>query len=251
MKDQVDSLQANGIGAACIHSAMGREEKIQVIDDLKEGKIKLLYVAPERIALDSFQRFLQHKIHISLIAIDEAHCISQWGHDFRPDYGKLSILKSLFPDIAIVALTATATKQVQDDIVQKLQLAEPATFCGSFDRPNLSINVWPKRGSFDKICHLLARHKNESAIIYCFSRNETEKLAKKLQDTGYDALPYHAGLPANSRNRYQELFVKDEVNIMVATIAFGMGIDKPDVRLVVHTVFPKSLEGYYQEIGRA
>jgi len=250
MKDQVDNLQTNGISAAFINSSMSEREKSMVKQQLQDGQIKLLYIAPERLDVDGFKEFLQ-QINISLIAVDEAHCISEWGHDFRPSYYKLRVLKEWFPDTPIVALTATATPKVQQDIVNKLSLKNPNSFLGSFDRPNLTLKVMRKRNSFEKILDLLEKNKWESVIIYCFSRKETEKIAEKLQEQRYNALPYHAGLPDKERKQNQELFINDKVDIIVATIAFGMGIDKPDVRLVIHYVFPKTLESYYQEIWRA
>ncbi len=186
-----------------------------------------------------------------MIAIDEAHCISQWGHDFRPDYRNLKILRNNFPLIPIVALTATATEKVREDIIKQLHLENSKVFISSFNRPNLSYEVLPKKDSFKSIIALLNNNKEKSVIIYCFSRNDTEKLVDNLNKYGFSALPYHAGLDSKQRKENQERFIKDEINIMVATIAFGMGIDKPDVRLVIHHSLPKSIEGYYQETGRA
>lgn len=250
MKDQVDSLQANGIGAACFNSSMSNKEKHQVVIDLRMGDIKLLYISPERLAVWWFDEIL-NSIPISLIAIDEAHCVSERGHDFRPDYNNLSILRKWFPKVPMVALTATATKKVQDDIVDKLSLRKPQRFVWWFDRPNLSLHVVPKRNSFDAIVELLKKNKGESAIIYCFSRKETESIAGKLKKAKIKALPYHAWLSDSVRTKNQEKFIRDQVDVIVATVAFGMGIDKPDVRFVVHYVFPKTVEWYYQEIGRA
>ncbi len=250
MKDQVDSLKANGISAEFINSSLSYMENmaIQVRTHMKE--IKLLYVAPERFANESFLKFL-NSIDLDLIAIDEAHCISEWGHDFRPDYRNLKQLKILFPKVPIIALTATATEKVRKDILNQLSLQNPNIFISSFDRKNLNLKVIRKKDSFKKILEILKEHKNESTIIYCFSRKETEKLAVDLEQKGYKAIFYHAGLDDKIRKKNQELFIKDEVNIIVATIAFGMGIDKSNVRLVIHHTFPKTLEGYYQEIGRA
>lgn len=250
MKDQVDALRANGVSAAYLNSSLSAKEIQEIQIELEEGKIKILYVAPERLALPHFQEFL-HNLDINLIAIDEAHCISEWGHDFRPDYRNLRTLKSTFPKIPIIALTATATEKVRQDILKQLNLEKPKQFVSSFDRPNLTFTVTPKRQAFDKLVTLLKKYKTESVIIYCFSRKETEKIADALNAEGYSAAPYHAGLNNEKRQKNQDLFIKDEVNIIVATIAFGMGIDKPDVRMVVHYSLPKSLEGYYQEIGRA
>jgi len=250
MKDQVDGLKANGIAAAFINSSLTENERQSVKLWLKKWEIKILYIAPERLNVDGFKDFIK-QINVSLIAIDEAHCISEWGHDFRPSYSKLQVLKSICPEIPIIALTATATPKVQKDIIQKLDLINSNNFLGSFDRPNLSLRVVRKRNTFDKLLNLLEKKKWESVIIYCYSRKETEKIADKLRLAGHNALPYHAWLKNEIRKRHQEMFIKDDVDIIVATIAFGMGIDKPDVRLVVHYVFPKTLEWYYQEIGRA
>lgn len=250
MKDQVDSLVSNGIKARYLNSSLSSKESEKIINELRDGSIKILYVAPERFAVPMFQDLLK-TLSISLIAVDEAHCISQWGHDFRPDYRNLKQLKTLFPDIPIVALTATATEKVQADILQQLELERPRKFITSFDRPNLEIQVLRKRNGLEKIIQLLQNNKRESVIIYCFSRRDTEELARDLSLNGFNALAYHAGLSPEVRKDTQDKFVRDEVPVIVATIAFGMGIDKPDVRLVVHHSFPKSLEGYYQEIGRA
>ena len=210
----------------------------------------MLYIAPERLGVPGFLDFLQ-SLHISLIAIDEAHCISQWGHDFRPDYRNLSLLKQQFPNTPIIALTATATHQVRDDMVLQLGLKNYQMFISSFNRPNLSYEVFPKKDSLAAIGALLQDYKDKSVIIYCFSRNDTEILVNNLNRHGFNAVAYHAGLNAKTRKENQEHFIKDKVNIMVATIAFGMGIDKPDIRLVIHHSLPKSIEGYYQETGRA
>ena len=250
MKDQVDSLKENGINAAYINSSLSAGE----ISDIKyktiNGEIKILYIAPERFAINEFKDFLSN-IKIDLVAVDEAHCISEWGHDFRPEYRNLKKLKVLFPNTPIIALTATATQRVREDIVGQLSLEEGRIFISSFDRENLSFSIVRKKDAFDKLVHLIEKHKGESAIIYCFSRKDTELIANSLKSEGFNALPYHAGLNQETRKKTQEMFVKDKVDIIVATIAFGMGIDKPDIRLVVHYTFPKTLEGYYQEVGRA
>ena len=250
MKDQVDALLANGINAAFLNSSLTGLEIKQIENQLRAGEIKILYVAPERLALPHFQEFL-HTLKIDLIAIDEAHCISEWGHDFRPDYRNLRLLKTTFPEVPLIALTATATEKVRADILQQLHLDTPKQFVSSFNRENLSFSVLPKRNTFDHLVHLLKKQRNESVIIYCFSRKETDGIAASLKQEGFKAAPYHAGLSNDERKQNQELFVKDKIDIIVATIAFGMGIDKPDVRMVVHHSLPKTIEGYYQEVGRA
>lgn len=250
MKDQVDSLKANGISAEFINSSIKYDEieTIQVRAHL--GEIKLLYIAPERLSQEKFMQFLK-SLNPSLIAIDEAHCISEWGHDFRPEYRNLKRLRTEFPGKPMIALTATATEKVRKDIINELSLQNPKIFISSFNRDNLNLRVLKKKDSFEKILELLKRYKNDPVIIYCFSKKETEKLALDLESEGYNATFYHAGLSDELRKKNQELFIKDKVNIVVATIAFGMGIDKSNVRMVIHHTFPKTLEGYYQEIGRA
>ena len=250
MKDQVDGLKANGIAAEFINSSLSAREIIALQDKALSGKLKILYIAPERMSLGSFKMFLKN-LDLSLIAVDEAHCISEWGHDFRPDYRNLKMLKSLFPQTPIIALTATATEKVRQDILKELGIEQAKVFISSFNRPNLNLRVIKKKNALEKLLILLKKYKNESIIIYCFSRKETENLSNELRSEGFKARAYHAGLEADKRKKTQDLFIKDEINIIVATIAFGMGIDKPDVRLVVHYTFPKSLEGYYQEVGRA
>ena len=250
MKDQVDSLKSNGIPAEFINSSLSYPEILDIKLRVNKGEIKLLYVAPERLKSDEFKEFLKNA-NLSLIAVDEAHCISEWGHEFRPDYRNLNQLRTFFPEIPIIALTATATKKVKEDIVNQLSLNNPEIFVSSFNRENLNFLVMKKKNSFDKILELIKDKKNEPIIIYCFSRKETEKMSSDLNERGYKAIFYHAGLDDKTRKRNQELFQKDEVNIIVATIAFGMGIDKSNVRMVIHCTFPKTLEGYYQEIGRA
>ncbi len=250
MKDQVDSLKECGVPAEFINSTLSAEEITDICARAKDKKIKILYIAPERFSLPVFCDFLK-TLDVSLVAIDEAHCISEWGHDFRPDYRNLSLLKKVFPSVPIIALTATATKKVQEDILRQLGMVKSNVFVSSFDRENLKISVIEKKQAFLKLVSLLDRYKNESVIIYCFSRKETEALVKNLKLNDFSARPYHAGLDNKERRITQELFVKDKIDIIVATIAFGMGIDKPDVRLVVHYTFPKTLESYYQEIGRA
>ena len=250
MKDQVDALKANGIPAEFINSTLTRAEIDRIQGEALRGKIKILYAAPERLAMPEFQSFLE-KITVSLIAIDESHCISEWGHDFRPDYRNLHLLRTRFPEVPAMALTATATRKVREDIIYQLSLDKAQTFISSFNRPNLSYAVLPKKDSYGQLVDLLREGQNESAIIYCFSRKDTEHLAADLRQEGFEALAYHAGLESEARRTNQEKFIRDEAHIIVATIAFGMGIDKPDVRLVIHYHLPKSIEGYYQETGRA
>ncbi len=250
MKDQVDALNANGIAARFINSSLTSSEIDLVQAQASRGLVKILYAAPERLAVPGFRRFLQD-VNLSLIAVDEAHCISEWGHEFRPDYRNLRQLRSDFPGAPAVALTATATSRVRDDIVGQLGLQRGRVFLSSFNRANLTYAVETKEGYWSKLMSLLHAHQGESTIIYCFSRRETEELAEDLNERALLARPYHAGLEPEIRRRTQEDFIRDRVPIIVATIAFGMGIDKPDVRLVVHHSLPKSLEGYYQETGRA
>ena len=250
MKDQVDSLKANGLAASFINSALPRTEARRVQAEALEGRLRILYVAPERLAVDGFRAFLD-RLKVSLIAVDEAHCISEWGHDFRPDYRNLKALRRLLPDAPVIALTATATPKVREDIVGQLALRDCQVFVSSFNRPNLTYDVRPKRKSYENLLSLLDRHRGEPVIIYRFSRKDTENLASRLSGDGIEALPYHAGLEGQVRRSTQDKFVHDQVPVIVATIAFGMGIDKPDVRLVVHYDMPKSVEGYYQETGRA
>jgi len=250
MKDQVDALTANGINAAFINSSLTSVEIADILARVQRGETKILYIAPERLSVPQFAELL-HTLPISLFAIDEAHCISEWGHDFRPDYRNLSKLRTTFPTIPIIALTATATQKVRADIVKQLNLPAPHIFTSSFNRENLSYEVLPKKDSFGTILALVALHPKASVIIYCFSRKDTETLAAKLKAAGHNAGTYHAGLHADQRRDNQDRFIRDDIHIMVATIAFGMGIDKPDVRLVVHHSLPKSIEGYYQETGRA
>ncbi|OGH74135.1 MAG: ATP-dependent DNA helicase RecQ [Candidatus Magasanikbacteria bacterium RIFCSPHIGHO2_02_FULL_51_14] len=250
MKDQVDALKANGIAAEFVNSSLPRSDIARICQEASAGRVKMLYLAPERLAISEFRNFLRG-IRVSLIAIDEAHCISEWGHDFRPDYRNLKTLRDDFPHVPVIALTATATERVRADILDQLRMNGARQFLASFNRPNLTYYVEPKTDGFSQLVAFLEKHKGESAIIYCFSRKNTEELALDVQAEGFSALPYHAGLEPALRKKTQEQFIRDEVPIIVATIAFGMGIDKPDVRLIVHYHLPKTIEGYYQETGRA
>jgi ATP-dependent DNA helicase RecQ len=250
MKDQVEALSANGIPAAFINSSLNTDQQRNVETALLAGYLKLLYVSPEKLVSQSFQPLLK-RLKISLFAIDEAHCISSWGHDFRPEYTQLKFLKSQFPGVPLIALTATADKLTRKDIIDQLGLANPAVFIASFDRPNISLTVRPGQKRFEQIVEFLKEHPNQSGIIYCLSRKGCEGLAEKLNSKGFRAAHYHAEVPPAQRSKVQEDFINDRTPIICATIAFGMGIDKSNVRFVVHYNLPRNLEGYYQEIGRA
>ncbi|MEQ1643467.1 MAG: DNA helicase RecQ, partial [Pyrinomonadaceae bacterium] len=252
MKDQVDALRANGVEAAFLNSTQTAAEQIPIFRDIRIGKLKLLYVAPERLSQggDEFLDFLT-QIDISLFAVDEAHCISSWGHDFRPEYLRLATLKREFPQIPVIALTATADKLVRKDIFERLNIPDAELFISSFNRPNIFYAVEPKRNSYSQLLGYLEKCKDESGIIYCLSRASVDSLAADLRDEGFSALAYHAGLDKATREKHQESFLKDDTKIVVATIAFGMGIDKSNVRFVVHMDLPKNVESYYQETGRA
>ncbi len=252
MKDQVDALKINGISAAFLNSTLSYKEQADVISRIEKNTLKLLYVAPEKLFLNDLQFIHSLKTQkVSLFAIDEAHCISQWGHDFRPEYLNLKILKQLFPTTPIIALTATADTVTRKDILEKLHLMEPRVFVSSFNRANIHYYVEPKANPYDRMVEYLKKHPDESGIVYALSRQSVERLAEDLEQDGFSAKPYHAGLEKNIRERHQELFIKDQIKIMVATIAFGMGIDKSNVRFVIHMDLPKNIESYYQETGRA
>ncbi|WP_139921236.1 DNA helicase RecQ [Hymenobacter sp. DG01] len=250
MKDQVEALKANGISAAYINSSVGQSEQNNIAADCLNGYLKLLYVSPEKLLSEGFLTFLR-RMRISMFAIDEAHCISSWGHDFRPEYTQLRVLREQFPQVPIIALTATADRLTQRDIQQQLRLSEPRVFLSSFDRPNLNLIVRPGQDRVGGILEFLERHQGEAGIIYCLSRKQCETLAQKIQAKGIKAGFYHAGMTPNQRGAVQEAFLKDDLQVIVATIAFGMGIDKSNVRWVIHYNLPKNIEGYYQEIGRA
>jgi ATP-dependent DNA helicase RecQ len=250
MKDQVDALQASGVAATFLNSTLGAEESRTRLRGLHRGDYKLLYVAPERLMLAGWIENLK-TWNVSCIAIDEAHCVSEWGHDFRPEYRQLAKLRTALPEVPMMALTATATGRVREDIVTHLKLRDPQTFVASFNRPNLTYRVVPKDEPAKQIINFVRKREHESGIIYCASRATAERVAESLAGRGFLARPYHAGLDAAERARNQEMFLRDDTRIICATIAFGMGINKPNVRWVIHHDLPKNIEGYYQETGRA
>ena len=251
MKDQVDTLVENGIAAACYNSALAADVKASVAAGIREGRYALVYVSPERLAGEGSDGFVQMLGRVAYIAIDEAHCISQWGHDFRPEYRQLGALRVRFPGIALHAFTATATGRVRRDIASQLQLRDPVELVGSFDRPNLLYRVLPRASLKRQLQDIFARHRGSAGIVYCTSRREVDALAAWLASTGVRAVPYHAGLEDGERHRNQDRFLNEDADVVVATVAFGMGIDRSDVRFVVHAGAPQSLEHYQQESGRA
>jgi ATP-dependent DNA helicase RecQ len=255
MKDQVDTLVGNGVAAACYNSALASDQKAGVLRAVKAGSLRLLYVAPERLVgegADGFLRLLaEGATPVSFIAVDEAHCISQWGHDFRPEYRQLARLRDHFPGVSLHAFTATATGRVRRDITDQLALVDPLELVGSFDRPNLTYRVLPRTSLKPQILEVVGRHRGDAGIIYCTSRKDVDQLAEWLRGEGLRAVPYHAGLSDEERHRHQDAFLDEHADVVVATVAFGMGIDRSDVRYVMHAGAPQSLEHYQQESGRA
>lgn len=252
MQDQVSSLKENGVPAEFLNSSLEFSEYLETVKKLKDGEIKIVYVSPEGLASDKMMGiFHECSMPINCITIDEAHCVSEWGHDFRPDYLSISNVRRHFPNAVCLALTATATASVQQDIIKNLQLYRPTVFTASFNRKNIFLEVKPKKNALSQVIECIEKHKDESGIIYCFSRKSVDELTMKLHNEGYSVLNYHAGLSDIQRTKNQNLFIKDKVRIIVATVAFGMGINKPNVRFVIHYDMAKSLEEYYQEIGRA
>jgi ATP-dependent DNA helicase RecQ len=250
MKDQVDALKQNGIAAAFLNSSLTQKEQQEIKILLVQNQIKILYVAPERLVQQDFSEFIT-QLNISLFAIDEAQCISEWGHDFRPEYRQLNSLRLLFPTVPIIALTATATARVRQDIIKQLSLTKAQNYEASFNRPNLHYYIYPRERTLDQLLSYIKKHTDSSGIVYCQTRETVEMVAQVLQQAGIKALPYHAGLEDKKRKDHQEQFIRDNVNIIVATIAFGMGINKPNVRYVIHYNMPTNIERYYQETGRA
>ena len=250
MKDQVDALTARGIPSALFNSSLGAHQKREVVEGIRSHRYRLLYVAPERFPDAEFVELLR-SVGVASIAVDEAHCISHWGHDFRPDYRRLSATKEWFPDAAVHAFTATATPRVREDIAEQLRMVDPVVLVGDFDRPNLTYRAKWRTDFHDQLCEIIDRDRRSAGIIYCIRRADVDELSAFLHQKGYRALPYHAGLSAEQRKHNQDAFSVREVEIIVATVAFGMGIDRPDIRFVVHAGMPKSIEAYHQETGRA
>jgi ATP-dependent DNA helicase RecQ len=251
MKDQVDSLRVDGVGAAYLNSSLQPHERDEVLASIRDGRCRLLYVSPERLVVDGSLRRLLGQAGLRFIAIDEAHCISQWGHDFRPEYRQLGALRDEFPGVSLHAFTATATARVRRDIVGELRLRDPQVLVGSFDRPNLTYRILRRSNLQRQLLQILGRHDGEAGIVYCGSRREVESLAEWLKEEGHNALPYHAGLPDAVRSQHQDAFIDERADIIVATVAFGMGIDRSNVRYVIHASAPRSPEHYQQESGRA
>src|SRR5436305_2117377 len=250
MKDQVDALRTSGIAATFLNSTLAGNEARERLRGLDRNQFRLLYVAPERLMMENFlERALNW--NIAQIAIDEAHCISEWGHDFRPEYRELKKLRTHFPDVPIMALTATATERVRGDIIKQLKLRDPRCYVASFNRPNLTYRVVAKSSAYQQVLDFIGGHPNESGIVYCASRRTADSLAAKLNADGVKAKPYHGELESADRAKHQEQFLRDDARVITATIAFGMGINKPNVRFVVHHDLPKNIESYYQETGRA
>lgn len=252
MQDQVASLVGNGVSALFLNSSLEWDEYLDAVQRIKSGSVKLVYLSPEALAAERTQSILHDaSVPVSCITVDEAHCISEWGHDFRPGYLEISNVRAQFSGAVCLALTATATAQVRADITVNLRMQAPEVFIAGFNRPNIFLEVRPKKNALREVIACIEKHSGESGIIYCFSRNQVDTLTEKLKDSGYSVLNYHAGLSDEERKDHQQQFIRDKIRIMVATVAFGMGIDKPNVRFVIHYDLPKSLEEYYQEIGRA
>jgi ATP-dependent DNA helicase RecQ len=250
MKDQVDALRACGYPAVAFHSGLSEVERSQALDAVLAGKTRLVFVAPERLLTPWFMALLE-RIKVRAFAIDEAHCISQWGHDFRPEYRRLAMLKQRFPEASVHAFTATATPRVRQDIIRQLDLDKPRVLVGRFDRPNLVYRVQPRTDIDQQVYETVQRHAGEAVIVYCISRNDTERLADVLRQRGVKAAAYHAGMDARERSKTQDAFAAERLDVIVATVAFGMGIDRSNVRCVIHAALPKSIEHYQQETGRA
>ena len=252
MSNQVASLEKHGVHSVFLNSSLEWKEYLKAVDEIKKGFVKIIYVSPEGLATSRIRDLLNEgNLEVSCITIDEAHCVSEWGHDFRPDYMEIFSVRKLFPKATMIALTATATEQVKRDIIKNLGLKKPEIFTTSFDRKNIFLEVQPKKSGESQVIEFLKNHKDESGIIYCTSRRQVDELFVSLKKKGYSVLNYHAGLPDDVRGEHQQLFIEDKVKIIVATVAFGMGIDKPNVRFVINFDLPKSIEEYYQEIGRA